>query len=326
MEVKRRTAQSLISKLASVSGPTRTAALCELRLLTKHDPDIRPVIADEGAIPYLAETLYSDAPLDQDNAAATLLNVSIACPEALMSTRGLLDALSHTLSHHTRHHPSAVQSAAATVYSLVIDENYRPVVGSKRDIVYALIDIVRTPDSPAKSMKDALKALFGLALYPLNRTTMVELGAAAALFGLVVNDGRVGVVEDATAVIAQMAGCEESAEAFRRVSGIRVLVDLLDPGTGWSARIRENAVSGLLNLAGFGQGVVVEIRELGSEFVFHGLGEVVKNGSIKGRKRAQTLIDILGRVSLGGLELSPMNSINSGMDSNSDLLMDSHSY
>ncbi|CAN1762869.1 hypothetical protein LINPERHAP1_LOCUS8566 [Linum perenne] len=68
-----------------------------------------------------------------------------------MSTRDLLDALSHALSHHaTTTPPSVVQSAATTLYSLLFldgGESYRPVIGSKRDIVYSLIEIVRSPKS-----------------------------------------------------------------------------------------------------------------------------------------------------------------------------------
>lgn len=77
-------------------------------------------------------------------------------------------------------------------------------------------------------MKDALKALFGIALYPLNRKTVIELGGVGTLFSLVMKGLAVGLVEDATAVIAQIAGCEESEEAFRKASGIGLLVDLLD--------------------------------------------------------------------------------------------------
>lgn len=335
MEVKRRTAKSLISKLGSVSEQARIASLCELRLLTKTDPEIRSIIADEGAIPYIADTLYSSEPLAQENATATLLNLSISCRDALMSTPGVLDALSHALSYHTLHHPAAVQAAAATIYSLVVDDSFRPIVGSKRDILYALVDIIRNPNSPNRSVKDALKALFGISLCPMNRANMVELGAVEVLFGLVVKAGRVGLMEDATAVIAQIAGAEGSLAAFRRVSGVRVLVDLIDPSTGSSLRIKENAVSGLLNLVQCGGGVVGEkIREMGLGSIFDGLDEVAQTGSNKGRKRAETLMKILenGRIVKESGFRSRNESDHPGSDSysgshlNSGALLDPHSY
>ncbi|KAJ4848351.1 hypothetical protein Tsubulata_028881 [Turnera subulata] len=253
MEVKRRRARALVSRLSSVSEQTRADALSELRLITKQDAESRPLIAEAGAIPYLADLLYSSSSSSealQDNAAATLLNLSISCRDALMSTRGLLDALSHALRHHSSTTPpSAVQSAAATLHSLLItDDSYRLIIGSKRDILYSLVEIIRDPDSPSRSIKDALKAMFSVALHPLNRPNLMDLGAVPALFSLVIKDGRAGIVEDATAVIAQIAGAEESGREFEKVSGVRVLVDLLDMGTGSSHRIKENAVGALLNL------------------------------------------------------------------------------
>nr|DAD31769.1 TPA_asm: hypothetical protein HUJ06_010620 [Nelumbo nucifera] len=109
----------------------------------------------------------------QENVVATLLNISISNRDVLMSTST----------------PATVQNATTTLYSLLV-----------RDIIFALVDIIQNSNSPARSMKDALKALFGISLYPLNRATMVELGAVPALFLLVVKDDQIGVIEDATTI------------------------------------------------------------------------------------------------------------------------------
>lgn len=294
MEVKRPTVCSLVGKLSSVSEKTRLDALCQLRLMTKQDPEIRPLIAESDAIPYLAETLYSSSHDSQENAAATLLNLSISCKEALVSMRGVLDAISHVLSHHrSTSSPAAVQSSAAALHSLLVVDEYRPIIGSKRDIVYALVDIIKSLNSPSRSIKDAIKALFGISLYPLNRSTMTHLGAVPPLFSLVVKDGRVGIVEDATAVIAQIAGCEESVEAFRKVSGIGVLVDLLDLATGSSMRTKENAVSGLLNLVRCGgDRVALDVRERANAAI-DGIADVAENGSAKGKGKAVALLKVV---------------------------------
>ena len=207
MDANRRVVRTLVSKLSSVSEKTRIESLIELRQLSKQDPSTRPVIAESGAIPYLAETLYSSSHPSQENATATLLNLSITEKEPIMSTRGVLDALAHVISHHSSTSAAAaVQSAAATIHSLLSSvDDYRTVVGSKREIVYALVDILRCHrSSPPRTVKDSLKALFAIALHPLNRATMVQFGVVPALFSLIVNDGRVGIVEDASAVIAQV--------------------------------------------------------------------------------------------------------------------------
>ncbi|XP_057453623.1 U-box domain-containing protein 1 [Lotus japonicus] len=297
MEAKHRAVRTLVSKLSSVSERTRIDALCELRLMSKQDPETRPVIAESGAIPYLAETLYSSSHDSQEKAAATLLNLSITEKEPLMSTRGVLDALAHVISHHgSTSAAAAVQSSAAVIHSLLSSvDDYRPVVGSKREIVYALVDILRCHRfSPPRTVKDALKALFAIALHPLNRATMVHLGAVSALFKLVVNDGRVGIVEDATAVIAQVAGCEESTEAFREVSGVGVLADLLDLATGASMRTKENAVSALLNLVRCGgEAVAGDVRDAVAFGALDGVADVKDNGSTKGKSKASDLFKVM---------------------------------
>nr|DAD43699.1 TPA_asm: hypothetical protein HUJ06_001929 [Nelumbo nucifera] len=95
-----------------------------------------------------------------------------------MSTRSLLDALSHVLCLSTST-PATIQTIVATLHNLLV-------VGGKRDIILALVD--------------TLKTLYGISLYPFNRATMVELGAVPALFSLVVKDGWIGVIEDATTI------------------------------------------------------------------------------------------------------------------------------
>ncbi|XP_060218311.1 U-box domain-containing protein 11 [Lycium barbarum] len=291
MEVKRRAVKNLVMKLSSVSEQTRTEAICELRLISKNDSDSRPLIADAGAVPYLSESLYSSNKLSQENATATLHNLSISSKDLLMSTRGLLDALSHALRNPSS--PFVAQCAAATIFSLLTFESYRPIIGHKRDILFGLIDIIKNPSSDSRTVKDALKALFGIALYPLNRAQIIELGAVNPLFSLLCNDGRVGILEDVTAVIAQIAGCEESWEAFRKISGVGVLVDLLDSSTGSSGRTKENAVSALLNLVQCGgEETVNSVRGVVLGAV-DGIIEVAENGTDKGRSKAMALLKIL---------------------------------
>ncbi|KAK7405520.1 hypothetical protein VNO78_06900 [Psophocarpus tetragonolobus] len=297
MDTQRRTIRSLVSKLSSVSEPARVDALCQLRLMSKEDPETRPIIAEAGAIPYIAETLYSSSHTSQENAAATLLNLSISEKEPLMSTRGVLDAIAHVISHHaTTSSAAAVQSAAAAIHSLLSSvDSYRPLVGAKREIVYSLIDILRCHvSSPPRTIKDALKALFAIALHPLNRATMINLGAVPALFSLVVKDGRVGIVEDATAVIAQVAGCEDAAEAFRNAGGLSFLADLLDLATAASMRTKENTVSALLNLVRCGGEKVAADVRLATVFgALDGIADVRNSGSGKGKNKAAELLKVL---------------------------------
>ncbi|KAJ0978838.1 hypothetical protein J5N97_014312 [Dioscorea zingiberensis] len=290
MEVKRRTARSLVDRLQSDGGDE---VLAEIRLISKHDVEIRPLLVDAGTIPLLALRLSKDSaisPDSQENATAALLNLSISCPEALMSTPGILDALAAAMRPPSP--PAASQHAAATLFSLLSVESFRPIIGSKRSIVSALIELVRSAKSPTRSVKDGLKALFGISLYPMNRGMMVEMGAVAALFSLVVKDGRTGIVEDATAVIAQVAGCGESLEEIRRVAGVWVLVDLVDAATGASERARENAASALLNLVmSGGESALGDIQEV--EMAEEAVRELAECGSSRAKSKAVPLLRAL---------------------------------
>ncbi|KAL2516047.1 ARM repeat superfamily protein [Forsythia ovata] len=177
--------------------------------------------------------------------------------------------------------PFVAQCATATIFSLLTLESFRPIIGHKRDIIFGLVEITRSPGSVARSIKDSLKALFGIALYPLNRAQMVDLEA----------DGRVGLVEDITAVIAQVAGCEESWKAFKNVSGLGVLMDLLDNSTRSSYRTKENAVSALLNLINCGgEEVDSVVRGEMEVWVLDGIIDVSQNGGERRKNKANELL------------------------------------
>jgi len=258
MEVRPHTARSLVGRLrgaaAACDAAATAAAVAAIRLASKDDPAIRAPLAEAGAVPLLAAQLPAAAGVD---AAAALLNISISAREQVASAPGLLDALTAALRTGAAHH------AAATVHSLLCAEAHRAAIGARRPLLAALVALLRAPPS-TRATKDALKALFAVALYPPNRATLVSLGAVQALFALVITDPRHGIVEDATAVVAQVAGCAESLEAFRWVSGVRILLDLVEPGGAETARARENAAAALLNLvvAG-GDPAVAEVLAVG---------------------------------------------------------------
>ncbi|URD76809.1 hypothetical protein MUK42_05821 [Musa troglodytarum] len=57
--------------------------------------------------------------------------------------------------------PVPAQHATTTLYSIFFYKVYRSIIGSKKPLIGALGMLIR-------SIKDVLKALFNLALYPLN--------------------------------------------------------------------------------------------------------------------------------------------------------------
>lgn len=297
MEVKPHTARVLVGRLrgaiAALDGAAAAAAVSDIRLASKEDPEIRAPLADAGAVPLLTSQLQHASPSGVAvDAAAALLNISISARDQVASSPGVLDALTTALrSGDAAHH------AAAVVYSLLCGgEAHREAIGARRPLLSALVALLRAPprSNSTRATKDALKALFGVALYPPSRATLVSLGVVQALFALVMTDPRNGIVEDATAVVAQVAGCAESLEAFRWVSGVRILLDLVESGGAATPRARENAAAALLNLvvAG-GEAAAAEVVAVG------GAEETVRElaedsaASPRGKAKAEALLRAL---------------------------------
>ena len=303
MEVKNRTAKALVRKMiygeSEGDEASTDEAIAEIRLLTKHDEEIRPLLVESGAIPLLSHhllivssDLYRHSSSSQEDAAAALLNISISTKDPLIATPGFLDGIAAAIRRPTS--PAAAQHAATVIYSLLSVETHRPIVGNNRDIVSALISMIRG-SNPSRSIKDALKAIYAIAHYEGNRPLVIELGVVPALFSIIVNDGRTGIIEDCTAVVAQIAGCEESLEALVQVSGVCILLDLVDDRTAATERVRDNAAAALLNLAAAGGDVAVS-EILSVEGAVALVREMAENGgSVRGKRKAAALLEFLDR-------------------------------
>ncbi|THU74508.1 hypothetical protein C4D60_Mb04t34110 [Musa balbisiana] len=122
-----------------------------------------------------------------------------------MCTLGILNAFVVTLR---------LLSPTAILHSLLSIKVYRSIIESNKPLITTLVDLLGASDVSTRSIKDILKAHFGLIVYPLNYTALVELGIMLPLFTLVVKDKRKGVVEDTTTTITHVAGCDESVEVF----------------------------------------------------------------------------------------------------------------
>ncbi|CAL9772632.1 unnamed protein product [Musa acuminata subsp. burmannicoides] len=137
---------------------------------------------------------------------------------------------------------------------------------SNKPLIATLVDLLDALDVSFTSIKDMLKLLFSLVLDSLNNTALVELGIVPPLFEMVVKDGRRGLVGDTMVAITQVAGCDESMKAFRKMDGVNVLEDLV---VGRSGRVRQNATTMLSNLVksdkAVGDEVKVVVRALAND-------------------------------------------------------------
>ncbi|CAD5194597.1 unnamed protein product [Musa acuminata subsp. malaccensis] len=138
---------------------------------------------------------HSSATKAKEDIVTDLLNLFISAHEVLMCTPSILDSLNVALD--------LFSPVVVTLYSLLSIEAYRSIIGSKKPLVIALMDLLGTPPStPTRSIKDVLKALFNLILYLLNSIALIESGIMLPLFMLVVKDRWRVVVEDEMVVIA----------------------------------------------------------------------------------------------------------------------------
>lgn len=285
MDVKYQAVLPLVSKLASASVEQQKEGVRELRLLAKWEADNRLVIAKAGAIPLLLKLLFASDDKTQENAVTTLLNLSICDTNkaAIVQATGALDAILHALVSGLT--METKENTGALLYSLMTLEDHRPLIGQKLGMIDTLLDLLRVGSHRAR--KDALKALFLIALCADNRPLFVRSGAISVLVCILL-ESKSRVIEDALAVLAQAACCLESVEVFLKTSAIPLLVDLLDTG---SPRAQENAVSTLLNLCkNGGSRVIGEVLE---SSCISSLSMLLRSGSARGKSKASTLLQIL---------------------------------
>eukprot|EP00249_Psilotum_nudum_P017979 c26582_g1_i1 orf=432-1358(+) len=286
MEVKQMTANALVKKLESKSLDLQRQGVCELRLHAKWDMDNKICIAEAGAVPLLVNLLsFSDAQI-QENAVTTLLNLSIhpRNRKLIMESPGFLDVICGVIK--TGKSAQTKENSAALLFSLMVEEEYRPVIGQRSDAIEGLLDLVRL-GSP-RGRKDAIKSLFHMSLHHDNKARLVAAGTVPVLFSLIIQS-KEGLVEDSLAVLAQVAACVESVPVFRRLSAVTTLVGLLETG---SSRAQENAASALLNLCQSGGEAVIE-DVLDTNSCLSSLSHMLRNGTNRGKSKANSLMKLL---------------------------------
>ncbi|QHO24999.1 hypothetical protein HN51_048462 [Arachis hypogaea] len=303
LEATRMTALFLVNKLKvpitnSQSMEDSNAVVYELRFLAKTDSDSRACIAEAGAIPLLVRYLSFDvgvhSPSLQVNAVTTILNLSIleANKTRIMETDGALNGVAEVLRSGATWEAKA--NAAATVFSLSGVPAYRKRLGRKTRVVNGLVQLARCgPEGPRR---DALAAILSLAADRESVAKLVEGGAVEMAVEVMV-----AVPEEAATVleaVIKRGGLVAVAAAY---NGIKRLGAVLREG---SERARESAVATLVTMCRKGGSEVVgELAAIpGVERV---IWEIMAVGSVRGRRKAATLLRILRRWAAGldGVEI-----------------------
>jgi len=297
LEATRMTAAFLVNKLTLTNGSLASmeetnGVVYELRVLAKSDSESRACIAEAGAIEILVQFLSyevgSQNPSLQVNAVTTILNLSIleANKRRIMETEGVLNGVAEVLRSGATWEAKA--NAAATVFSLTGVVLFRKRLGKKTRIVSGLVELAK--NGPEGAKRDALAAILHLAADRETVARLVESGVVEMTAGImaVMPEEAVTILE----AVVKRGGLVAVAAAF---VGIKKLGTVLREG---SERARESAAATLVTMC----------RKGGSEIVaelaaIHGVERVIWElmavGSVRGRRKAATLLRILRRWAAG---------------------------
>ncbi|KAL5180753.1 U-box domain-containing protein 16 [Glycine soja] len=261
----------------------------ELRVLAKTDSGSRACIAEAGAIPLLVRFLNAEEnPSLQVNAVTTILNLSIleANKTKIMETDGALNGVAEVLISGATWEAKA--NAAATVFSLSGVAAHRRRLGRKTRVVSGLVGLAKT--GPEGARRDALAAVLNLAADRETVARLVEggvVGMAAEVMAAMPEEG-VTILE----AVVKRGGLVAVAAAY---AGIKRLGTVLREG---SERARESAAATLVTMCRKGGSeVVAELAAVpGVERV---IWELMAVGSVRGRRKAATLLRIMRRWAAG---------------------------
>ncbi|KAK7260146.1 hypothetical protein RIF29_25946 [Crotalaria pallida] len=306
LEANRMTAAFLVDKLKfhvdlstvsnsgfnSNSMEELNAVVYELRLLAKTDSDSRVCIGGLGAIPLLVRLLRYDVGLHnpslQVNAVTTILNLSIleSNKTRIMDTDGAINDIAEVLRAGATWEAKA--NAAATFFSLTGVSAYRRRIGRKTRVVSGLIQLARCGPDGAK--RDALQVIFNLTS---DRETVARLVEGSVVE--IAMEAMAALPEEAVTILEVVVKRGGLVAVAAACMAIKKLGDVLREG---SERARESAAATLVTMCRKGGSeVVAELAAIsGVERV---IWELMAVGSVRGRRKAATLLRILRRWAAG---------------------------
>lgn len=287
MEEEEEEIVSLVEKLSG-SVQEKRAAVKQLRERARGEESVRLAVADAGGIEALLPLLQSVDSDMQENAITTLLNLSVN-PQVrvrITQTEGALDGILELLS--TGQSAEAKENSAATVFSLLIVEDYREVVGKHPLAIPALLSLLRTAPTH-RGRKDAIKGLFHLSLHDANKPRVVAEGGVQLLVSTMLQR-RSALVDESLSVLAVLASCEEGAMAVMNAAILPTLVELLCTG---APRTRENALAVLLALCQSGDVQMMNRVSFYNNRIVSTLCSLLVIGSDRAKRKAKELMSIL---------------------------------
>lgn len=280
-------AQFLAGRLTYGTDEQKNKAAYEIRLLTKSNILNRSIVIEVGNVPPLLDLLTSTDPDAQENAIAALMRLSKHSngQKAIIKEGGLMlliMVLRSGLKMESR------QIAAATIFYLSSVDKYRRLIGSTREAIPALIELIK--DGSICGKKNALAANFGLLLYHGNHERALEAGIVPVLVDLIASIERSDIIADSLAVLASLAENNDGCITILHTSALPLIMGLVKSLSSRAGQ--EYCVSILLSLSTNGGNEVIGI--LAKEpALMPTLYSLVTEGTSHASKKARMLINML---------------------------------
>lgn len=285
-EAMKMLADFLVGKLVAFTSREINKAACEIRLLSKTSIFNRSCLVEAGVIPNLLNLFCSNDLLIQENAIASLLNLSkySKTKRVVVAKGGLkmvLDVVKNGLKMEARQH------AAGTLFYLASVEEYRVMIGEIPEAFSSLVELLK--NGAERGKKNALVAIFGLIQCPENHWRALAAGVVPLLINLLASSQREDLITDSLAVLATLAEKLDGAMAILRVGALHLIVGSLGSN---SRTANEYCVSLLLALCING-GADVVLLLVKNPSLMGPLYSLLTDGTSRASKKASSLIRML---------------------------------
>jgi hypothetical protein len=280
----------LVARLSSGTPEEQKKAAYEVRKLAKRNVFHRACLVEADAVPWLLHLLSSTDASVQDNAVASLLNLSkhTAGRRALVEAGGLsliVDAVNVAAK------VEAQQNAAAILFYLSSNGDYCKEIGRIPEAIPTLVHLMR--EGTYRGRKNALVSLYGVLQGAATVGKAVSAGGVAVLANLLSSD-REDIVNDSIALLSRIAEQQAGATAILASSElVTSVVDFL--GASSSRSGKDHCVSLLASLCRHGGDKVVSLMGK-MPGLMPALYALMADGGPVAGKKARWLINEIHRV------------------------------
>ncbi|KAI5683551.1 hypothetical protein M9H77_04779 [Catharanthus roseus] len=275
----------LVTKMKSLDVYEQEQSVILLRKTTRMDEESRVSLCTPMLLQALKPLLKSRYAAVQTNAAASLVNLSLAKANKLKIVRSgmvpiLIDLMKNGLEESQEH-------AAGAIFSLSLEDENKMAIG----VLGGLEPLLHSLRSGTERTRhDSALALYHLTLVKSNRTKLIKLGAVPVMLGML---RRCDLVSRMVLVVCNLAVCEEGRSALLDGNAVESLVWVLREGAAKfesAESTRENAVAALYSLSHGSMRFKALARQARAA---EALQAVVEGGSERAKEKAKRILVLL---------------------------------